>query len=229
MLAETVGIDMAAHHRSAVEHTQSGVLNALAHPRRRMTLSLLDRLEDPDVAELAVNLAADEAETIPLQVDPTAVEQARIALEHCHLPKLVEQDLVTWEDGRVTTTSHPALDDPTVETVVESESSEWDDVLAALADTRQCAVLTAVAAADGPMDRQALAGEIADRLSDDYSVDEAELDLHHSHLPALEDAGLVTYDAAAETVSYDGHPVVNQAWLEPDEAYTRRSFLAMPA
>lgn len=219
---------MDAHQRTAVEHTQSGVLTALADQRRRTTLSLLGRLDAPGIEELATELAAEEAETLPSQVSPTEVERAQVALEHTILPKLTEENLVAREDGRVTTTSHPALEDPTVAMLVESDADEWDDVLAALADARRCVVLAAVHAADGPTDRSTLAAEVSDLLAGDVSPGAVERELHHMHIPALEAAGLLTFDAEAETVSYDGHPVVAEAWLEPDDAYTRRSFLSMP-
>lgn len=219
---------MAAHQRTAAEHSQSEVLTALAHQRRRTTLSLLQHLDAPAVGELATELAADEAGKLPSQVTPTEAERVEVALEHTHLPKLVAADLLAREDGRVTTTSHPALADPTVATLVDSDADEWDDVLAALADARRCLALTVLYGADGPMDRSTLAAEVSALLADAPPVDAVERDLHHAHLPVLDEAGLVTYDPAAGTVSYEGHPVVNQAWLGPDDAYTRQSFLSMP-
>ncbi len=44
------------------------------------------------------------------------------------------------------------------------------------------------------------------------------VNLHHNHLPKLEDANLVEYDPRSETVRYRGGPVVNE-WVELARTY----------
>ena len=48
------------------------------------------------------------------------------------------------------------------------------------------------------------------------------VNLHHSHLPKLEDANLVEYDPRSETVRYRGGPVVS-SWVEMARAYESSS------
>lgn len=222
---------MAAQPRTASEHTAPDVLAALAHHRRRTALALLDRLDDPDIDELAAALADAESETTSTQDGPTETRHARIALEHTHLPHLADRGLVAVEDGTVTTTDHPALEDPSVRMLIQRATGEWDDVLTALADVERRLVLDAVREADTPIDRAALAATVVDRFPPDDGparpVDAVEGDLHHAHLPALEAAGLVTYDPDTGTVTYDGHPALRDALPTADAGGTRRSFLTI--
>jgi DNA-binding transcriptional ArsR family regulator len=219
---------MEAQSRPASEHTPPDVLAALAHHRRRRVLGLIESLDQPSVEDLAAALADAEADA-SAQDDPTETRHARVALEHAHLPHLADRGLVAVEDGTVTTTDHPALADPFVRMLIDSTTTAWDDVLDALADDARRLVLAAVRDAGTAVDRAALAARVADRIPGDdgraRSVDDVDRDLHHYHLPALDAAGLVTYDPDAGSVTYDGHSTLADAVPTVDTGSTRRSFL----
>ena len=76
-----------------------------------------------------------------------------------------------------------------------------DDLLASLSDWRRRAVLRHLAARDddGPVVIEAVAAAVAPEAADEERL---RVHLHHRHLPALDDAGLVAYDPASRTVQY---------------------------
>lgn len=74
-----------------------------------------------------------------------------------------------------------------------------DAVLELLADRRRRAALRHLSTSDGEVDLDDVIGALAPDDPTDLRVA-----LHHHHLPRLDDAGVVTYDAAAGTVEY--HP-----------------------
>lgn len=76
-----------------------------------------------------------------------------------------------------------------------------DDLLTSLADWRRRAVLRHLAARDdaGPVVIEAVAAAVAPDAADEERL---RVRLHHRHLPALDDAGLVEYDPASRTVRY---------------------------
>jgi len=216
---------------SVTERQQNGLFMALSHPRRRAILSLLDRFNRMKLEELATHLVAEERGTSLLDVTHDEAEQVLRTLEHVHLPELVEQDLVTQEDGMVTTTQHPALQDPKIMRMLETEAADWDEVLACLADRRRRIVLTTLYMEDGPIDRTELAMEVAKKTrshgDQEVSVEYLLQRLHHVHLPKLDAAGLITYDVGEATATYDGHPTVDEEWLIAGDEDTPRSILSM--
>lgn len=193
--------------------------DALAHSRRRCVLRALDETTARSVAELATDVAAAERDRRPDDVSSDDVEAVRIALHHVHLPALVEAGLVERTDGAVRAADHPALDDPAVDELLRSDAPVRDDVLRCLAVRRRRTVLGVLRARDGAVDREALAGAIATRLgSEDDDARESILGaLHHVHLPALDEAGLVDYDPDEGTVAYEGHPDLADAWFPGED------------
>jgi hypothetical protein len=141
----------------------------------------------------------------------------RRTLEHVHLPQLAGADLVEDSGEVVDRTNHPALHDPKIETIIETDAEDWDAVLACLADRRRRVVLSTLSTSDTPIDRLELATAIAHTVHGDSdpngSVKPVLQELHHTHLPKLEAAGLCTYDTDAKTVTYEGHPGLDEEWL----------------
>jgi DNA-binding transcriptional ArsR family regulator len=213
------------------ERHRNEVFTALAHQRRRATISVLQRLDRPTLEELAVHLVTAETGKSLLDVTEDETARMKMTLKHVHLPQLAELDLLTREDGRVRTTQHPALQDPKMTEIIETDAPEWDTVLTALADKRRRIILSILSMNETPMCRDELARQvarIAERDSDGVvSVERMCQQLHHRHLPELEDATLVTYDIDAETVTYDGHPDLDEEWLVADRDDTPRSILSM--
>ncbi|WP_254272198.1 DUF7344 domain-containing protein [Haloarcula marina] len=74
------------------------VYDALGHPRRRYLCYTL--LEDTEwtLEELATKVAAWERDVPEQEVPPTSYEKAYASLYHAHVPKLVDDDIVTFEE-----------------------------------------------------------------------------------------------------------------------------------
>ncbi|WP_226022889.1 DUF7344 domain-containing protein [Halomicrobium salinisoli] len=183
----------------------TGYFDCLTDGRRRRTLAVLfDEVGVTSERALARRLAAAESEETPQSVADEAVTNVRTSLRHVHLPKLDDADLIDWdgEDGTVAAADHPLLSDPQFRSIVETDVEGWDDVVAGLADQRRRDALV-VLESEGELSRDRLAEVLAAR-----DPDELALQLHHVHLPKLDDAGLVDYDPDAGTVAYRGHPAL---------------------
>lgn len=213
----------------------SAVFSALSHGRRRGILRLLrDRTSPVGLQELATHLAADEHDKALVEVTPADVKDVSTGLVHAHLSKLEDAGLVTWNrrENTVTTTTHPALPDPKLRRILDTTQEGWDDVLAALAHRRRRIVLSVLAEHGGAMARADLATETIAREHDapgegqpTHTASELLVQLHHVHLPKLHRAGLVSYDAAEGTASYEGHPALEDEWLDARPHETPRAIL----
>jgi DNA-binding transcriptional ArsR family regulator len=207
------------------------VFEALADGRRRTILRILKRLTPQDSEELATMLVAEEQEKSLVTVTPAEVERATLDIKHRHVPVLLESALITREDGVIQRTDHPALQDPKLDVMIETDGTGWDDLLSGLADKRRRITLSTLYRNDGSMERVDLATAVTDTLRADGdstpAVEDVFLDLHHVHLPKLDDVGLVTYDLESESVSFEGHPDLDEEWLVAGSDDTPRAILSM--
>jgi len=81
------------------------VFSGLAHPRRRYLLYALQQDTSWTLEDLIVQIAAWESEAADTQPPDDLVEAVHISLYHTHIPKLVDDDVVEFDEtsGRVTT------------------------------------------------------------------------------------------------------------------------------
>ena len=78
-------------HQSASDHTVSTVCELLANPTRRAAVQFfIDEETDTAAFETLVEYVHEEVDAI------TSPEQARIALVHKHLPRLVDYDIIEY-------------------------------------------------------------------------------------------------------------------------------------
>lgn len=203
--------------------SRNPVFAAIKERRRRRVLAiLLDRASPVAEEDLAVHLAAAEQGKSQAEVTAEDVQPLRIDLAHVQLPTLEDAGLVERdeEDATVTTTNNPAVRDPMLAYIVETEVDGWDDVLASLASERRRIALSVLEDRDVPMARADLAREIATRETDEEpdpepgTVADLLISLQHVHLPKLEAAGLVEYDTTDGTVAYVGHPALDEDWFD---------------
>lgn len=183
-------------------------MDCLTNRRRRYLLQVLvgspTSMTERELAEEVVS--ATQGTPVDGVVDEE-IRSAHINLRHIDLPKLSEAGLLTWNegDGTVTPADHPILDDPRFEVLLLADDDQW---VHAIADERGRDILSALESQDEPFTRAELAREIVPRDADgerqDEMVDSMEIQLHHVHLPRLEEAGLIEYDAAGDTVAYRG-------------------------
>lgn len=194
----------------------TGVLEALAHRTRRRVLRVLGSVGDVHVEDLVGTLAAGDHRS-PRASGTADLAAVRIELQHYHLPKLVDAELVSLSEDRVSLVSRDVVDDPVVAALLRVETDDWDEVLDCLACPRRRSALSALAATDGSEDLTALAFQVAERegrSSDDAAsaavdVDRTLLELRHVHLPKLAALDLVAFDDEASTARYLGHPALD--------------------
>ena len=90
-------------------------------------------------------------------------------------------------------------------------AAELDSLFEVLASSQRRRLLAHLVETD---DDVATLPELAELLADgDDDRERATIRLHHTHLPKLEDEGIVEYDARSETVRYRGSAAVT-AWIE---------------
>ncbi|MDQ2048881.1 hypothetical protein RBH26_00115 [Natronolimnohabitans sp. A-GB9] len=180
-------------------------------------------------ADLALELAAviDDKPAAAVTED-----DRRRVLVDCHhrvLPALFEAGLLTeTDDDRVVTTDHWAFDDDELMAVVDGRSdtseTDLDALFEGLSDSRRRTVLTVLANESEPITTESLARAVTacedgvtERNVGEDRILEVRTALVHVHLPLLDDAGLVGYDAETGSVSVVDHPLLCVEWLE-DEA-----------
>jgi DNA-binding transcriptional ArsR family regulator len=184
------------------------VVEALAESRRRTVLEVLRRLTPTDPEELATQVIAAEDGKRLTGVSRSEVRTARLELRHRHLPKLADADLIEYaDDGTVTLTSHSPFEVWEFLCTFESGSPDWNSLLAALETEDYRTVVSAIADAGLPTDRDALATKLSggaeEGTADPESVEEVALRLHHAKLPKLDAVGVLSYDAETGTIRDD--------------------------
>lgn len=172
--------------------------------RRRVLQILLDQPMPVAVEELAADLAGRSGAG---PVRTLSHREAHIELRHVHLPTLADAGFVTWDedDATVTAAAHPARYDGAFERVDGRENDEEADGVVDAPNGRRRTVLTILESRNGPQERDDLAREVAVREAggepSSEAVEEVLATLHHVHLPKLEHARLVDYDADEGVVS----------------------------
>ena len=208
------------------------LFQTLADDTRRELLRLVVDRSPAGIAkdDLAFELAAVTNDKRLAEVTDDDHQRARIDCHHRSLPALLDADLVAeTDDGRLVATDHWALDDPDIDAIVrgqaDASSEDLDALFGALADSRRRTVLSVLGNQYHPISVKTLARDVAAREADaterdvsEEKVDEIYTSLVHVHLPTLNDAGLVGYDADSGRVSYEGHPVLRVSWLEDGDA-----------
>lgn len=174
--------------------------DVLRNPRRLRLLECLCRCDRPlTVDELTSELVAHDSH------DSSTPRAVRISLVHNHLPRLAEYDIVDWdvETGVELVDSFPI--EPTRLAGLLDADPQGATLQTVVHPVRLplCAILTA-------RTKPCPLGTLADELAAADVVADAdratiEIELHHSHLPALADAGLVVYDSETRLVDDASH------------------------
>lgn len=208
-------------------HTAEDLFRALADgTRRRLLRTVYDRSPSGiGKDDLAVELAAVTNDKPAEAVDEDERRRAAIECQHRSLPALIDVGLVEETDGgTVVATDHRIYEDPDLEPIVagrtEASSAELDALFAALSDDRRRSILSALGGRRRRLSTAELARAVAalevgttERDVDCERVEQVRTSLVHVHLPALSDAGLVTYDPDADRVFAENDQFVSAAWL----------------
>ena len=192
----------------------------LSNPRRRVVCSVLCRCDRLSVSELTSHIVARETGEPLEDVSTETIENVRIDLYHRHLPKLEGAGLVTWQpgSGHVAVGDDLPVDRDRLASFLGSESgTQPDRLLELLTHSRRRSILSVLAegSADTALEDLSRAVLAEERGIPVDAVPESDLEdvtvgLCHSHLPAMDDAGVLEYDRATGRVTYRGHPLLTQ-------------------
>lgn len=202
---------MSALKSKSQKPPRTRVIDAITDAQRRSLLAHLVEHGRTSEGVLANVLAKADDRTAADGSRRDAPSTIRTQLRHVHLPRLADAGLVSWDrsEGTVAPVA-PAQDDTWVTRVLEVADEDWDAALSAVANERRAHAVAAVVAEDGTLRREALALEVATREADgappSSAIQRVQRRLHHVHLPALDDAGLVDYDVETGAVSAEEQP-----------------------
>lgn len=77
---------------------RDSLFEVLGHARRRHTMRVLKEHESVALADVADEISVQEAGRSIGQIDPEAVQEVYLSLYHVHVPKLVNADLVVYDE-----------------------------------------------------------------------------------------------------------------------------------
>lgn len=173
----------------------------LRHPRRLRILEVLGtrgaRLSLP---ELTTELI-DRTETH--RSNGRARHDVRSSLVHNHLPRLADYEIVDWDDDGVALVDESPVHPADLSVLLElCEADRAEGLLETIVDPVRMRLLAALEAGDRPLSLEQLAARLSAHDGGPFSdPDRAAVALHHSHLPALSDVGVVTYDHESKLVT----------------------------
>lgn len=181
---------------------------------RRTALRVLRDRDTLTVRRLARGVVARRRGVAPGSVDAGACDRAQTRLRHVDLPKLRDVDLVARStDGVALCRSRPRE----VRTLLDAidpgpdhaggDDPGWAAIEALCRDPEREAVVSTLAAADGPLPVDELAARLAARRRGSTPdavprrvVADERVALRHVHLPVLSTTDVLAYDADAGLV-----------------------------
>ncbi|AFZ73842.1 DUF7344 domain-containing protein [Natronobacterium gregoryi] len=169
------------------------------HPRRVRLLAALEDLSAPSLSELTA--AVLEREAGEGDVPATRRREVRTALVHNHVPRLDDHGIVEWDRDRdvVELRERALLQSAALADLLEGVDDERA-VLDRVLDPLRLRLIDELAESSRPLSLEQLASKLA-AYDGVPEADRAKVGLHHSHLPTLEDAGVLDYDRRAGLAS----------------------------
>ena len=173
--------------------------DVLQHPRRLTILEELARRGD--------RRSLDELTVAVLDRSPDGTDsgrsprEVRTSLVHNHLPRLEDCGVVEWDPdvGAELDDSFP-LEAAHLSSLLEFfDTTDGAEIFEAVVHPVRLQLCSILADAGRPSSLDRLAGELAGTAVVD-DADRAAIELHHIHLPALEAAGVLEYDADSRLV-----------------------------
>ncbi|WP_222919844.1 ArsR family transcriptional regulator [Natrinema sp. SYSU A 869] len=175
----------------------------LRHPRRLRLLEVLGcRQTRLSLSELTTALI-DRTTT---DANGQARHDIRISLVHNHLPRLEDDDIVDWNDDGVALVDEPPVHPADLSVLLDlCDNENAQTLLETLVDPVRMRLLSVLDADDQPLSIEQLAGRLSAHDGEPFSdTERAAVALHHSHLPAMADIGVISYDHESGLVTrYD--------------------------
>ncbi|MDF9745469.1 DUF7344 domain-containing protein [Natrinema salsiterrestre] len=173
----------------------------LRHPRRLRVLEVLGRRRTRlSLSELTAELIEEPATD---GSNGRARHDVRISLVHNHLPRLEDYDIVDWTDDGVALVDGSPVHPGDLSVLLDRcDDENAEALLETLVDPVKMRVLSVLETADDPVSLEQLAAELVARDGSPFAdAERAKIALHHSHLPAMADVGVIGYDHKARRVT----------------------------
>lgn len=173
--------------------------DVLRHPRRVRLLECLSAETRLSLTELTTALLEHESTDVSAG---EARHNGRISLVHNHLPRMADAGLIDWDrDDGVELVDDPILCPAVLATLLETADDE-EQLLERVVHPGRLHLLESLATADSTQSLSEIAAALAGQApAFSADVEQVALELHHSHLPALDDVGAIEYGHEEHAVS----------------------------
>ena len=155
-------------------------------PPAELTTALLDRMESDR---------------------PTgqARHEVRLSLVHNHLPRLEDAGIVDWTDAGVALVDVPPVHPADLSVFLDVCGGDHaEELLETLVDPVRMRILSVLEDGDSPLSLEQLATRLSADAGEPFcDADRAAVALHHTHLPAMADVGVISYDRASKSITRD--------------------------
>ncbi len=172
------------------------IFRALASESRR---AILRQLSDRSPREIQDILPPDDG----AQSHDTAIH-----FHHVHLPCLREASLIRDRGDRIGRTGHPIWNSAAFHELLGRSETSHPDAFGAFTHPLCRATSYVLTQRSSRMTRAELARELPEVLPEHADDPFLAVRLHHVHLPMLDAAGVIDYDANEALVSYNDNPLV---------------------
>ncbi|MFD1563801.1 ArsR family transcriptional regulator [Haloarchaeobius amylolyticus] len=179
----------------------------LRSPHRLRVLEVLGRRDTRlPPAELTTALVDRMESDLPTG---QARHEVRISLAHNHLPRLEDAGLVDWAEAGVALVDDPPVQPAAIASLLElCEDEHAETLLEALVDPIRMCILSVLEETDRPLSLEQLATHLGAHVGGPFcDVERAAIALHHSHLPAMADVGVVSYDPDSKLITRDDESI----------------------
>lgn len=187
------------HPREVVDPAE--VARVLRNPVRRAVLAVVLERDTPVPIDALVQAVTKRRAAFGIDAD-AADRSLRVALHHRHVPSLVLADLLSRRGDAVVAGDHRLLACPALDaSTLCDDGADWDALAAIFGQPRRRVAVSVLADVTLPLSLSTLARAVAAERVGDIGptasvLSDFEIRFHHVDLPLLEDAGVVTYDAA---------------------------------
>lgn len=167
------------------------------HPCRIRLLDILDDGDRYSLTAVTTELLEHNGRDVP---NGQARRKLRIELVHDHLPRLVDADLVRWEDDTVERIATPTVCPTALTSVLEDEPNP-EEMLSTVVNPVRLTILELLENREESWSLETLAETLATgEPAAPSQPDRVTLELYHAHLPALESVGLVSFDSDSREI-----------------------------
>lgn len=176
----------------------------LRDPRRVRLLEILEERSEagstPSPTELAAALLEHERGDGDGS-EETLRQELRVSLLHNHLPRLADHGIVEWDRDRnvVELRDETPVPPASLSTLLEAAEDERA-LLERVTHPLRLRLVDDLVESNRPLSVEQLASAVVSR-NGTVGMERAKIALHHSHVPALEEAGVLEYDADSGLVS----------------------------